>query len=273
LASLGLERYLLVTPSDYNFADVFGWVDLGLISFSLGLFIFLFFMLRAKLRVLLEGEDVVMGEIVLREDEVSKVEKLDRNDLAILRLPLLLGLLITILYVIWSISVDNSIVTSLSIVNVVPLCLPLIVLVAFITMCAKSFWTLFDKRAKIVVVILAGILGILAGAFWSGGTSDFSSATVSTQDLVSAKSIEGIWNSRCASCHGMDGRFNEKFVREFYPLPQKLSLERLDSLGTDSLVNVILNGRINMNPYRDRVTEVEARGLVQYMRFLAGDKQ
>ena len=77
--------------------------------------------------------------------------------------------------------------------------------------------------------------------------------------------------SRCATCHGNDGKFNEKFVREFYPLPQKLSLERLDSLGADSLVHVILDGRVNMNPYRDRISEDEARGLVHYMRLLAGE--
>lgn len=93
------------------------------------------------------------------------------------------------------------------------------------------------------------------------------------QELTSSKTIEGIWMSRCASCHGNDGMFNEKFVREYYPLPQKLSLERLDSLGADSLVHVILDGRVNMNPYRGRITEDEARGLVRYMRRLAGEEQ
>ena len=92
------------------------------------------------------------------------------------------------------------------------------------------------------------------------------------QELTLPKSIEGIWASRCASCHGNDGKFNEKFVREFYPLPQKLSLERLDSLGEDSLVHVILDGRVNMNPYQGRVTEDEARGLIHYMRLLAGEE-
>ena len=57
------------------------------------------------------------------------------------------------------------------------------------------------------------------------------------------------------------------------PLRQKLSLDRLDSLGVDSLVHVILDGRVNMNPYRDRVTEDEARGLVLYMRRLAGEER
>ena len=76
------------------------------------------------------------------------------------------------------------------------------------------------------------------------------------------------WNARCATCHGTDGKFNEKFVREFYPVPQKLDLQRVDSLGVDSLVNVVLNGRGNMNPYAGRLTYDEARALVNYMRSL-----
>ena len=82
-----------------------------------------------------------------------------------------------------------------------------------------------------------------------------------------------IWNARCSSCHGADGKFNEKFIREFYPVPQKLDIARLDSIGVDSLVQVILKGRGNMNSYEGRLTEEEARGLVHYMRNLAGEEK
>ena len=50
---------------------------------------------------------------------------------------------------------------------------------------------------------------------------------------------------------------------------EKLDILRLDSLGADSLVKVILNGRGNMNPYVGRLTPSEALGLVNYMRTLA----
>lgn len=273
LISLGLERYILVTPSEYDVANAFGWVDLGLVSFSIGLFVFLFFVLRAKLGSLLEGDDVVMGEIVVQEDDTAKTDVPGRNDFTPLRFPLLLGALFTLLYVIWAVSCDNGMVFPLSVENVVPLCLPIFVLVACFTLCAGPLWKITGKRTKIVCIVLAGFLGILAGAFWSGGSSEAPSGAVSVQELTSSKTIEGIWMSRCASCHGNDGMFNEKFVREYYPLPQKLSLERLDSLGADSLVHVILDGRVNMNPYRGRITEDEARGLVRYMRRLAGEEQ
>lgn len=273
LVSLGLERYILVTPSEYDVANAFGWLDLGLVAFSMGLFVLLFFVLRAKLSALLEGDDVVMGEIVLQEDDPAKMEVSESNVFSALRLPLLLGVLVTLVYVTWAVSCDSGVLVSLSVANIVPLCLPLLVLVASIVLCARPLWSILGNRIRFVAIVLAGILGVFVGAFWAGGGSDTTSAVVSVQELASAKSIEGIWASRCASCHGNDGKFNEKFVREFYPLPQKLSLERLDSLGADSLVHVILNGRINMNPYRGRVTEDEARGLVHYMRLLAGEDQ
>ena len=271
LVSLGIERYILVTPSDYIVANTFGWIDFGLVLFSLGLFIVLFFLIRAKLSALLEGNAVVMGEIVLREEDVSKDNRSGQIILSRLRFPLLCGILAALLYVIWAVSVFDSALSPIGVANIAPLCLPLIVLVASVTLCARPMWLLLGRRMKIVVLFLVGILGFLAGAFWAGGCSESLSGEVSAQEVYSSKMVEGIWASRCASCHGQDGRFNEKFVREFYPLPQKLSLERLDSLGVDSLVSVILNGRVNMNPYRGRITENEARGLVQYMRFLAGE--
>ena len=272
LLALGLERYILVTPSEYDMENAFAWVDMGLVAFSLGLFTVLFFVLRVKLGSLLEGDDVVMGEIDLQEDESSKTSVLGRKDFSLLRFPLLLGTLVTLLYVIWSVSCDTGVVSPLSTVNIVPLCLPILVLVACVTLCIRPLWEILGSRNKKIVILLVGVLGILVGAFWAGGGSDAPSGTVSVQELTSAKSIEGIWVSRCAICHGNDGKFNEKFVREFYPLPQKLSLERLDSLGEDSLVHVILDGRVNMNPYQGRVTEDEARGLIHYMRLLAGEE-
>jgi len=272
ILSLGLERYILVTPSEYNVGNAFGWVDLGLVVFSLGLFVTLFFVLRIKLRKPLEGDDVVMGELSVQDEEIANpaVGELS-NNFHLLRFPLVVGCLVTLLYVFWAVSVFPDPMTSLAVVNIAPLCLPLLVLVAMATLCAKPFWQVLGPGEKYAFVALMGVVGILAGLFWAGGSSTAAPGAVSVQELSASKPVEKIWESRCASCHGMDGHFNKKFVREFYPVPQKLSLERLDSLGTDSLVSVIMFGRVNMNAYGDRLTEEEARGLARYMRLLAGE--
>ena len=272
ILALGLERYILVTPSEYNVGNAFGWVDMGLVVFSLGLFVTLFFVLRVKLRKPLEGDDVVMGELSVQVEEAENpaVGELS-NNFHLLRLPLLVGFLVTLLYVLWAVSVFPDPMTSLSVVNIAPLCLPLLVFVAMVTLCARPFWNVLNSKVKYAFVALMGVVGILAGMFWAGGSSVAAPGAVSVQELSTFKPAEKIWEARCTSCHGKDGQFNEKFVREFYPVPQKLSLERLDSLGMDSLVSVIMHGRINMNAYGDRLTEEEARGLVLYMRLLAGE--
>jgi len=127
-------------------------------------------------------------------------------------------------------------------------------------------------REKILCVTLLVLAAACLGAFFAGGASQKSNdsrASLTIASLNHSQDSKYIWNARCATCHGTDGRFNEKFVREFYPLPQKLSVQRIDSLGVDSLVKVILNGRVNMNPYAGRLTPDEALGLVNYMRTLA----
>ena len=93
--------------------------------------------------------------------------------------------------------------------------------------------------------------------------------SASTLDSVAVIRTKAVFEARCAGCHGADGRLNEKFVREYYPVPQDLDLARMDALGEDSLVNVVLNGRTNMNPYAGRISPQMARGLVRYMRLLA----
>ena len=135
------------------------------------------------------------------------------------------------------------------------------------------------------MVALAALLGVLAGMVYGGVTSVPSGAVVgstgdmldvgtlpdstSTLDSVAVIRTKAVFKARCAGCHGADGRLNEKFVREYYPVPQNLDVSRMDALGKDSLVNVILNGRTNMNPYAGRISPQMARGLVRYMRLLA----
>lgn len=160
-----------------------------------------------------------------------------------------------------------------------------------------------SRYMKIAVAVCAVMFVFLAGVFYAGGSSAPSKflsdaqipREVAGDALVDPKfpgaldplknvgafdipkpsgaldtlRTRAVWNARCSGCHGKDGKFNEKFIREFYPVPQKLTAVRLDSLGEDSLVHVIMYGRANMNPYADRITVVEARALVRYMRSLA----
>ncbi len=301
MLGLWLERYYLVMPADLR---NFGWVDAGLIAFSIGLFTTLLVFLRVKLRKPIEGGELVFGELDEKPAPVVEqhTEPLTSREFIVLRFPLLLGVLVALVYMLWAVANPAFETTAVAIPHVAPLFYPIVALVASVVLCTRPVWRALSAHSadgrvsryqKIAFIVTVTLFAFLAGAFYAGGTSAPSKFATGVQvpqgeggALAGPKSagiLDGpkstgaldtlrtraVWNARCSSCHGADGKFNEKFIREFYPVPQKLTAERLDSLGEDSLVHVIMNGRTNMNPYADRITEAEARALVRYMRSLA----
>ena len=278
LIGLWLERYYLVLPTN---PESFGWVDAGLIAFSLGLFTTLLVFLRVKLRKPIEGGELVFGELDERPAPVVEhhTEPLTSREFIVLRFPLLLGVLVALVYTLWAVASPAFETTAVGVPNEFPLFYPIVALVATIVLCARPAWNIGRGSwyLKIAFIVIATLFAFLAGMFYAGGTSTPSKFSTGVEipavddsavvpDSLHARAI---WNARCSSCHGADGMFNEKFIREFYPVPQKLTAERFDFLGEDSLVHVIMGGRANMNPYVDRITEAEARALVRYMRSLA----
>lgn len=301
LVGLFLERYFLVSPSAGQSSETFGRIDLGLVAFSVGGFILLFFGIRRYLNRKMEGAGSYFGEVdgtdlaEAEQEEFEKenftgvrgIEKLRKGfymqpwsseEYRVLRFPLLVGFAAAILFAVWVWGQSVFANVELSIANVIPLLYPIIAVVTAVTLCARAYFVekSFDmtRREKTLCGTLLVLAAACLGAFFAGGASQLSNKSLDSQPIsvdrsVSQQHAHLIWNARCATCHGTDGRFNEKFVREFYPLPQKLSVQRIDSLGVDSLVKVILNGRVNMNPYAGRLTPSEALGLVNYMRTLA----
>lgn len=281
IVGLFLERLLLLFPSEIA---PLHWQDYGLIVFGVGLFAILFFVARIKLSHAIEGEEVLMGE--LEESRPKVVEKehryfppLTTPEFRTLRIPLLCGIVACVLFIIWVVSGWLELGIDFSAENIVPMTYPVVAVVACLVLCVRPFLNALGKRAKIFFVIIAAVVGFAAGAFYVG--SDSNASNVETRGEVGAYSLEHVggralelqaktvFESRCSGCHGLDGRLNEKFVREFYPVPQVVNSARLDSLGEDSLVNVVLNGRTNMNSYAGRITPQMARSLVRYMRSLA----
>ena len=301
LVGLFLERYFLVSPSAGQSSETFGRIDLGLVAFSVGGFILLFFGIRRYLNRKMEGAGSYFGEVdgtdlaEAEQEEFEKenftgvrgIEKLRKGfymqpwsseEYRVLRFPLLVGFAAAILFAVWVWGQSVFANVELSIANVIPLLYPIIAVVTAVTLCARAYFVEKSFDMTRLEKTLCGTLLVLAaaclGAFFAGGASQLSNKSLDSQPIsvdssVSQQHAHLIWNARCATCHGTDGRFNEKFVREFYPLPQKLSVQRIDSLGVDSLVKVILNGRVNMNPYAGRLTPGEALGLVNYMQTLA----
>ena len=296
LLGLFLERQFLVSPEFGSPASSsLGWVDWGLLAFSAGAFVLLFWGIQYSLKRFMEVDGSYFGEVdgsdmaeveeaelrdspVVHGVEKSKkgfyVHPWSSEEYYVLRLPLLVGFAVTIAFMFWAIERLPFENVEFSLAHVVPLLYPLIALVAVIVLYARAYFVqkvfALHRLEKIVAAALLVLAGACAGTFYAGGSSE-GSADVwkSASEFGDLDLVGAAWNARCATCHGTDGKFNEKFVREFYPVPQKLDLQRVDSLGVDSLVNVVLNGRGNMNPYAGRLTYDEARALVNYMRSLA----
>ncbi len=310
LFGLLLERLFLVSPGLVDSVP-FGLVDLGLLAFGMSVFILGFCGIRWYLGTAIEGESTFFGEVddsdmvqvsermpggvdTATADVPEYVEPWRSYETRTLRFPMFVGVSLTVLFCIWcsaQLAYDN---VELSLVQMAPILYPMSALIAALIVVGKAFHSevvpelgSFSKKTRVIwsAVIIAAciVLAGLLGAFFGGGSSKANDARVHSAPVVDssaqvedAPAIEHsrarlIWNSRCSSCHGVDGKFNEKFVREYYPVPQKLDSARLDSIGEDSLVQVILNGRTNMNAYEGRLTESEARGLVHYMQKLAGE--
>lgn len=321
IAGLWLERLFMVIPS----AGVHpSWVDFGLAAFGLGAFLLLFFCCRIWLRKLVEGGELLVGEV----DEPSAVPAVERHsepltsrEFVVLRFPLLVGVLVALVYTLWALSQGAFENIEIGAVNVAAMFYPVAALVAAAILCVRPMCSAFGRHFPLAVAVALVLCGFAMGMFYGGGsfaepagevgaqmdsgldakpdgTGNFDGAAAPNAAnfdgaaYVVAPGVAGhaaapkssapasaalsagtrlLWQSRCSSCHGSDGRFNEKFVREFYPVPQKLTLQRVDSIGEDSLVQVILKGRANMNPYGDRIDESAARALVRYMRSLAVD--
>ena len=300
LLGLFLERLYIVSPEfGLQASSSLNWIDWGLVAFSVGGFVLLFFGIRRFLNRNMEGAGSYFGEVDgtdLAEAEQEELEKENSTGLRVieklrkgfyiqpwsseeyyvLRFPLLVGFVAAVLFAVWAWGQSVFANVDLSIANVIPLLYPIIAAVTAITLCVRAYLVeksfVMTRREKTLCVVLFVLLAACLGAFFAGGASQKSNdslASLTVASLNHSQDSKFIWNARCATCHGTDGRFNEKFVREFYPLPQKLSVQRIDSLGVDSLVKVILNGRVNMNPYAGRLTPDEALGLVNYMRTLA----
>lgn len=305
LVGLYLERYFLVAPGTVpSGAPGFGWIDLGLVSFSLGGFMLLYFALRRWLNASMESAGSYFGEVdgsdmVKLEEELGEsngrglpkskkgfyIQPWSSEEYRVLKFPLRVGLSVALLFAVWAWFQQPFENVSLSLANVIPLLYPVMALATVVTLFVNAYFvektlSLSSVEKKVAVVLLV-LAAACAGAFYAGGASPASGALVESQPVSGAdlpdgnlaadsKRVQFVWEARCAKCHGLDGRFNEKFVREYYPVPQRLDTVRIDSLGVDSLVKVVLHGRNNMNPYEGRLTPAEARGLVLYMRSLAG---
>ena len=264
MVSLWWERLLLVQPESLDWT----WVDIGLLSFGIGAFCVLFSLLRRGVQ---KAFPLALDENALEELRARPVQFARKPFWISICFGALAALLFAV-YFVWN-------VPSITWMRLIPILFPIAALTAALSLsffAARKVWS--SKRiAWILGILLLWGVGVW-GLVFRGSDVSYSEAFVTVSDQTgelksSAVDAREIWNARCAACHGKDGNLNRKFVHEYYPLPQTLSLSRIDSLGMDSLKRVILDGRNYMRPFRGRISDKEAAALVHYLKSMALQKE
>ena len=79
--------------------------------------------------------------------------------------------------------------------------------------------------------------------------------------------VSAIYNRRCASCHGKDGRA-KTFKAKFNDARNLTNSQWQDGVSDEQLYNSIMNGRGKMPPFGKKLTEDQVDDLVKYVRSL-----
>ena len=258
LVAMWIERYVLIVHTNIEWLLVdWGWFALGI-----GLFLSVFFG-----GVLLFQK--YCPQILLSVPEETS-EKYSNGMIFKIIVP---AIIITILFWFLNYRFDSTV----SVINWVPALFPVLSLIVGLSFFVIELFSIVSKpRFYLVSGACLLVLGFLMGAFYAGGDTNLGreNKIISVeQTSEKERSTFDLWKSRCASCHGLDGEGNRKFIYEFYPEIQDLTLKRLNLQGEDSLTQVVLKGRAFMNPFKDRLSESEARALIRFMYKLAEEKK
>jgi mono/diheme cytochrome c family protein len=84
-----------------------------------------------------------------------------------------------------------------------------------------------------------------------------------------ARAAAALWSTRCASCHGADGRGDGAARPPGAALPDFTSAAYQQKRADGEIHGVIKLGRGMMPPFGDQLTEVGIAALVQHVRSLA----
>lgn len=105
--------------------------------------------------------------------------------------------------------------------------------------------------------------------------------------IMGAAGVSGAWaeeakelpgkkpyEKSCASCHGKDGKGNDKMAKMFKVDPKELDLTSEDSAedSDEELTKVIVDGKNKMPAYGKKMKAEEIKSVVEYLRSLAPSK-
>jgi len=130
----------------------------------------------------------------------------------------------------------------------------------FISFCNKFFW--YSTR-KIVTLFFMKIKKIIVGLALLFPVSVFAAG-------ASAGDEAGLYKAKCASCHGGAGEGSAKIAKMLKLDEAKLALAsaKTQKASDGALLKVLLEGKEKMPSYKGKISDEEAKKLIQYIRTL-----
>lgn len=116
------------------------------------------------------------------------------------------------------------------------------------------------KQTFSTITAALGLIGLIA--FGSFASADQNSNSRNTQDSTAA-----IYQKRCASCHGRDGRA-KTLKAKFNDARDLTNWQWQEAVSDEQLYNSIMNGRGKMPAFSKKLSEAQVDALVLYVRSL-----
>ena len=111
------------------------------------------------------------------------------------------------------------------------------------------------------LIISIAVLGISGAVLMIGGAKSHN-VSASSASAVEASSV---FNSKCASCHGKDGRASSLHGKHEHAR-DLTSAEWQDSVSDERIYNSISNGKGKMPAFKKKLSDSQIDELVNYVR-------
>ena len=119
------------------------------------------------------------------------------------------------------------------------------------------------QKTKVVVVSLA-VFAISGAAFLMAGAT---SRNVSASVNGAPGDVTSVYNSKCADCHGRDGRARSMHAKHEHAR-DLTTAEWQDSVSDERIYNSISNGKGKMPAFKKKLSDSQIDELVSYVRRL-----
>ena len=114
---------------------------------------------------------------------------------------------------------------------------------------------------------IAATISLCCGFIWSSARATLHSDSVALTSAADSFDGAGLYNKKCAECHGKDGR-SHTFRGKHSHSRDLADAQWQDQVTDERIYNSIANGKGKMPAFGKKVSEADLNSLVTYVRSL-----